>query len=336
MSVHVPRVATLLREIAKAPRTRLRDRDRRARRSTIAQRRMHVLRHARRVAADVEVRAVLEPAVELAARARGSRAARRPCRPDRARTRDRAGAGAAASAPAAIRPDTGNRERKCGLPKNSQLRPLAPVSARSCRKPRNGATPVPGPIMIDVARRIGGQAEAFVRFDEDRHRLGVASLRDESRSGAVVTAAERIVGDERDRQMRFVADRLAARRDRIEPRRERAQRGDEIVALPISRETRAAGRSAGNRREAASAHRRCRARACDRAHRRARGRRARAGTAVSGVSARACVPSHSRERAFVAVDRDALFGLERRAPRRSHRPAPADCDAQTPSESPGS
>ncbi len=46
--------------------------------------------------------------------------------------------------------------------------------------------------------------------------------------GAEPSLAVELVVDDRDREMRLVADRLAARGDRVQPRRERPQRLHEL------------------------------------------------------------------------------------------------------------
>ncbi len=48
--------------------------------------------------------------------------------------------------------------------------------------------------------------------------------------------SERLVIEHGDRQVRLVAHRLAARRDRVHARREWAQRGDQVFGLPARRE----------------------------------------------------------------------------------------------------
>ena len=77
--------------------------------------------------------------------------------------------------------------------RRAELGALAPCArARSCRKPRNGASPVPGPIMIIGTRRIVGQPEAGLGL---AHR-GVDGVADAAageivRADALVDAAPR-------------------------------------------------------------------------------------------------------------------------------------------------
>ena len=62
-------------------------------------------------------------------------------------------------------------------PKKSQLSPVCPVACRSSRNARNGAMPVPGPIMITGVDRVFRQPEVRVRMEKDRHRDAHAGAR---------------------------------------------------------------------------------------------------------------------------------------------------------------
>src|SRR5262245_12391117 len=85
----------------------------------------------------------------------------------------------------------------------------------------------------DVARGIGGQAEPLVRLDENPAARVIAFEAREVRGRRTETtlSIELVVYD-RDRHVNLVADRLAARRDRVEPRCQRTQRLDERVRIP--------------------------------------------------------------------------------------------------------
>ncbi len=83
-------------------------------------------------------------------RVRGAGAGRRSCAPGRARTRCRAGVRTTVAAPRGrARPlRRGNRSPGAGCRRPASCSPRAPVASRSCKKARNGAIPVPGPIMM--------------------------------------------------------------------------------------------------------------------------------------------------------------------------------------------
>ena len=113
------------------------------------------------VAADVQRRAALEPLEQLARRLRAMRAARRACAaPSRENARSRRVSKPCLSGLAATRAGRGNRWRNAAHRRRASCGRCAPLRARSWRKPRNGATPVPGPIMITSRdrRRAGGSA----------------------------------------------------------------------------------------------------------------------------------------------------------------------------------
>ena len=125
--------------------------------------------------------------------------------------------------------------RACGAPKNSQLRPVAPVCARSCTKPRNGATPVPGPIIrMSRAPSFGRRKRSFGSM-KTRSRVAFGQPGEQVRRGAPARLALDLVLDVGDGEMRLVADLERRGRDRVEARRERPQRGDERIGLPRRR-----------------------------------------------------------------------------------------------------
>src|SRR5207342_1021831 len=131
--------------------------------------------------------------------------------------------------------------RACGLPKNSQLRPLAPVIARSCTKPRNGATPVPGPT------RMTSRVPSF-----GKRKRSLDSMKTGSFSPSAARAMKLDAAPQRrlssaplpstsystcDGQVRFLAHGPCARRDRIQAWHQWTQGGDEFPGAPCARIT---------------------------------------------------------------------------------------------------
>ena len=91
----------------------------------------------------------------------------------------------------------------------------------------------PGADHDHVPRAVGGQAEARVRLDVDRHRGALGARRQEvrRRPGAPRVAAARV--DARRGQVHLVADFTRARGDRVEAGRERPQRGNQGGGIPV-------------------------------------------------------------------------------------------------------
>ncbi len=80
----------------------------------------------------------------------------------RAKTRHPTSTAPRASTGPAIPTDTESRVCNCRWPNTSQFFPRAPTASRSCMNARNGATPVPGPIMI--IGRCGSAGSRKCRF----------------------------------------------------------------------------------------------------------------------------------------------------------------------------
>ena len=90
--------------------------------------------------------------------------------------------------------------------------------------------------MITSRERVRRQAEALVRLDEHpRVASSPVRLGEVRRGRAVAALAVEFVVDDRHGQVRLVADRFLARRDRIEARRERTQRLHEVLRRPLAR-----------------------------------------------------------------------------------------------------
>ena len=120
--------------------------------------RFDVLGHALGVAADVDMRAFGEPAPKFARRLRACDPGRRISPRRRATRRATAASAGRPCAWRRVRPRRRNRLLRW-WPKNSQLRPARRVAVRSCRKARNGATPVPGTDHDDRLRGSSGNAK---------------------------------------------------------------------------------------------------------------------------------------------------------------------------------
>ena len=165
-----------------------------------------ILRHPASVAAYIEMRARFEPCPQLPRPARACGPARRSSRSGRGRTRGRAASAGRCRASPRVRRDSRNRVAACCSPKNSQLRPASPRARRSCRKPRNGATPVPGPTMIIGVSPDMRRPEVRRLLHEHRHVDVACAVGEKGRRHALAMTPAIVVPDRRDRQMDFARD----------------------------------------------------------------------------------------------------------------------------------
>ena len=86
----------------------------------------------------------------------------------------------------------------------------------------------------DVARGVGGQPEAFVAFDEYRQRHAFFAGGEKMRGRTPALCVAVLVLDMRDSEVRFIADSLAAGGDGIEPRLQWTQRFDQRLGSPCA------------------------------------------------------------------------------------------------------
>ena len=113
--------------------------------------------------------------------------------------------------------------------------PVAPAASRSCTKPRNGATPVPGPtMMMSREPSAGTRKRSFFSihtctFAIDRR------VDHEVRGGAGQQLAIRIAADHGHREMRFIAHGRGARGDGIHAAGHRTQHVHQRFGRPFRR-----------------------------------------------------------------------------------------------------
>ena len=127
-----------------------------------------------------------------------------------------------------VRRGSRSRWRHAARRRTASCAPCRPVHSRSCRKPRNGATPVPGPTMIIGVSPTMRRPEMRGLLHEHRHADVAGTIGEKGRRHALALAPAIVVANRRDGQMDFARMRLRARCNRIKPRLQALEHADQF------------------------------------------------------------------------------------------------------------